>query len=336
MNVPKLYINKSQAIKGNSFDTLLEICDGLGLGFATNLEDTNDDQTWLNSNRTTETYMKDILEHAYIDDESFVTGFIDPYYVFNFVEVNRLFSQEGEKEDTYIYPAAPFDMAERAGEDPNPKETYLGKYELTNDSARKIMSNYFDAYSEKTNAGSEIKKGYKKYNQYFDIINKEFISEFIDPLTTNTEGMVPITKGSTNMKDIEKESPHDYLASSTYYGIQGDNCHSEYYYAAVLNNKNISEMNKFGLKLHLRCCNLMLTRYSRIYVDMFESINRLGMGAQDIDGRDPDNPKDVPPQFPDYGEGNESLTDPNAETGTGVHNEALSGWYVITGITYKL
>ena len=49
--------------------------------------------------------------------------------------------------------------------------------------------------------------GYKRYTQYWDLEAKEWVSEFVDPLTNDTPGMIPATKG--RVIDGEVEGPRN-------------------------------------------------------------------------------------------------------------------------------
>jgi len=96
MFVPNLFTeNVEYEEEVTSWDALLNISEKLGLGYASNVEETSDTMTWTNPNDTYETWIQDIVANSYLSDETFFTSYIDPYYYLTMVDVNRLFSQEG-------------------------------------------------------------------------------------------------------------------------------------------------------------------------------------------------------------------------------------------------
>ena len=96
MFIPNLFTeNVSYEEDVTSWDALLNIAEKLKLGYASNVEETADQMTWTNPNDTNETWIQNIVSNSYLNDESFFTSYIDPYYYLTMVDVNRLFSQEG-------------------------------------------------------------------------------------------------------------------------------------------------------------------------------------------------------------------------------------------------
>ena len=96
MFIPGLFTeNVEYEEEVTSWDALLNIAERLKLGYASNVEETADVMTWTNPNDTTESWIQDIVANSYLNDETFFTSYIDPYYYLTMVDVNRLFSQEG-------------------------------------------------------------------------------------------------------------------------------------------------------------------------------------------------------------------------------------------------
>ena len=78
---------------------------------------------------------------------------------------------------------------------------------------------YISKY-QMVNKSGEISKanGYKRYTQYWDLESKEWISEYVDPLTNDTPGMIPATKG--RLIDGEVEGPRNNQVKYKYLGTQ--------------------------------------------------------------------------------------------------------------------
>ncbi len=329
MFVPNLFTENVEYEEDvTSFDALLNIAEKLKLGYASNIEETADQMTWTNPNDTTETWIQDIVANSYLNDETFFTAYIDPYYYLTLVDVNRFFSQEGaiEASQTFSQNAGDNFSAEGADGQEDNFPNYLSNMIQMQGGARYISKH------QMVNKSGEISKanGYKRYTQYWDLNAKEWVSEFVDPLTNNTPGMIPATKG--RIIDGEVEGPRNDQVKYKYLGTQGDNVHPEFQYSTVLNYQNITEINKIGMVIDLDTVNPALVRYSRIYVQILEygspvQNTLLNPSNRELEG-------EQTPQTRSSDEtGNDAQTSGNQN---GVVNEYLTGFYVIAGVEWIL
>ena len=292
MHVPNLFTEKVQFQDNTSWNSLQAIAEELQLGFASNVEDTTDQQIWTNPYDTSERFIEDITSNSYLNDESFFTAYIDPYYYLTFVDANNTF---------------PNMLSNHLSMQGNAR--YISKYQQVNNSGKISKNN-----------------GYKRYTQYWDLNAKEFVSEFVDPITTDTPGMIPVTKGRTI--DGEVEGPRNEQVKFKFLGTQGDNVHDNYYYASIQNFQNLAEINKLGMTLELDTINPAILRYSRIYC-MIMDTGQMVKGVLTAPENDENAPSDAQrrPETPDN-------LGSDVDNEFGVKNEYLSGFYVITGIEY--
>tara|TARA_R110001592_G_scaffold136908_1_gene354433 strand:+ start:6803 stop:8287 length:1485 start_codon:yes stop_codon:yes gene_type:complete len=324
MFIPGLFTeNVEYEEEVTSFDALLNIAERLKLGYASNVEETADVMTWTNPNDTTESWIQDIVANSYLNDETFFTSYIDPYYYLTLVDVNRLFSQEGAIEAGQEFGQNAGDTMGAAGAQ---GQTDGVPIFLSNELEYMGKANYLSKF-QMVNKSGEISKanGYKRYTQYWDLNAKEWVSEFVDPLTNDTPGMVPATKG--RLIDGETEGPRNDQVKYKYLGTQGDNVHPEFQYSTVLNYQNITEINKIGMVVELDTLNPALVRYSRIFCKIMEHsrANADSMVAPNkSDGETENNP-----QTRDGSDENSNVTSP-----TGIVNEYLTGFYVISGVEW--
>ena len=177
------------------------------------------------------------------------------------------------------------------------------------------------------NKSGQISKanGYKRYTQYWNLETREWVSEFVDPLTNDTPGMIPATKG--RIIDGEVEGPRNSQVKYKYLGTQGDNVHPEYQYSTVLNYQNIAEINKMGMVIELDTVNPALVRYSRIYCQILEYASPI----QNV-LLAPNNDELIGEDAPQTREGD--ADENNQQTENGVPNEFLSGFYVVSGVEW--
>jgi hypothetical protein len=301
------------------------------LGYASNVEQTDDVMTWTNPNDTTETWIQDIVANSYLSDETFFTSYIDPYYYLTMVDVNRLFSQEGAVEAMATFPTNASDTVGQSGaatieETPMP-------YMLSNMTQFQGGSGYISKY-EMVNKSGEISKanGYKRYTQYWDLEAKEWISEFVDPITSDTPGMVPATKG--RIVNGEVEGPRNDQVKYKYLGTQGDNVHPEFQHATVQNYQNNIEIKKMGMIIELDTVNPSITRCSRIFCKIMEYAatvqETILKPTHNLDGVDQEEGGGVlQNRTGEDGQNNQSPENQN-----GVLNEFLTGFYVVSGVEY--
>jgi len=322
MFIPNLFTeNVSYEENVTSWDALLNIAEKLKLGYASNVEETADQMTWTNPNDTNETWIQNIVSNSYLNDESFFTSYIDPYYYLTMVDVNRLFSQEGAIEISQDFMRG---SADTFTEDIVSEETTMPNI-LTNLVQMQGNSRYMSSFQLTNNTGKISKaNGYKRYTQYWDLEAKEWVSEFVDPFTNDTPGMIPATKG--RILNGETEGPRNEQVKYKYLGTQGDNVHSEFQYSTVLNYQNNTEINKMGMTVELQTVNPGIVRYSRIYCLVLEynddaKTALLQPSLGEIEG-------DIEPQT------RQSEEFLNNEEASFILNEYLTGFYVVTGVTY--
>lgn len=326
MHVPNLFTEKVQFQDNTSWNSLLSIAEELQLGYASNVEDTTDQQIWTNPYDTAEKFIQDITSNSYLSDDSFFTSYIDPYYYLTFVDANKLFGQEPDLETSQMFNQNAMDTM---GSGDEAESDYEFPNMLSNMVQMQGTARYISKYQQVNKSGQISKNnGYKRYTQYWDLESKEFINEFVDPITNDTPGMVPATKGRTINGEVE--GPRKDQVKFKYLGTQGDNVHANYYYASILNFQNLAEMDKFGMVLELDAINPAILRFSRIYCQILEY-------AQNVKSTltAPENDEDVPNDSQRREESPDNVASDKTSQ-NGIINEYLTGFYVITGIEYIL
>jgi len=318
MFIPNLFTERVEYHEATSWGALLDIAEDLELGYASNVEDTDDEMNWINPNDTVETYIKDIVANSYLNDDHFFTAYIDPYYYLTFIDVNKLFSQDGEIDTSIGYMLNSGDTF-RSGEG---QAEGTPNY-LTNDVKMQGSGNYLRKHQMVNESGLISKNnGYKRYAQYWDEAEKTFINEFVDPLVEEVEGMIPVTKG--RLLDSETEGPRDEQVRYKYLGQQTENVHDQFMYSTVLNYQNLTEINKMGMVVELDTVNPAILRYNRIYCqiwDYAEPVIRVVTASTEDDAQPAPNAVERDPES-------------NGTSSGGILNEFLSGFYVISGIEW--
>lgn len=262
--IPNLYRNISKAYAGlNSKDALKAVCEELGLGFAENESAPNDKMTWINPNMSNLEFMQEIIEHAYQDDDSFFMGWIDKYYYFNYIEVNRQL-KIGDLQKTFINTANPLAVAvNQRAKDSEFKEklenTTTINY-LTTELNFKGAPNHVVEISMLSDQGSILKShGYKKQIYHYDHLkaiqedpNEKFTDFFMSPLRS-------LDRKEERFLIPEEESLADNTISK-WINIDYGNAHPEWNAARLLNSHNLKELNKLKLKLKINHINFQVLK----------------------------------------------------------------------------
>ena len=253
---------------------------------------------------------------SYIDDNSFLTSYIDLYYYLNLVNVNSCF-KINDSPETGIY-----DVATWVNQDKDLDEEQEVRDEmivLSNHMNMQSTSNFILKYSLFNNSGNIwMTNGYRRYTEFYDTDNKEFNSFFIDPLTTEgAERDSIILKGRQNDDSYLNQFKFKYSGRLSSYNNEG-NLHDNYYYAKINNYQNMQEINKMGLKVTLNGISNFITKYASIPVVIFKQ----GQAAKNrrYAGDELNN---------ELADDEEAYLSPSGY----LYDRFLSGWYVVKDYT---
>ena len=86
-----------------SYKLLEQLTDECILGFCTNIDDTNDEMTWINPG---DDYIKDFIPEvtlqAYKSDDSFLWSFVDYYYNLNYIDIETALNEDTSNQKTIL------------------------------------------------------------------------------------------------------------------------------------------------------------------------------------------------------------------------------------------
>ncbi len=352
MRIPNLYRDSCNSLKDTSFNALLKLSNQYGLGFASNVESTEDEMIWINPTDYPIDFIESIAKSSYLDEESFFTVFVDQFYNMNFVELNRLFNHDGsvsvaKNYGTVDFSANPTGYAKTGNEGVNWPQIY------GNNEGFQGSGKYVRSYSPFNNA-SQISNatGYRKFGQYYDIIQKKFVSEYAEALSNTGNDQAVLLKGryvpdpanpEKFIREYEKgdaKTPVDKVLNYKvkYLGKQCDNMHKNYFYSAVFNSQNSKEIEKFGMEMVLDQLDQTITLYDRVFVTIFnygveassatqnnevlKKVMKPGLAGQLAQSSEL---KKIIDGFQNSEEGNAAA----------VLSDTYTGVYVVTGIKYE-
>ena len=338
MKVPLLTADVLQGFaSGNSFDHLLECAEGLGLGFASNEEGSDDAMIRICAQQSRQEFIEQTTESAYKDDNSFFKTYIDTHYYLCMVNVNKQFSEIDELEPVTVTEIVQNDLqvgstAEAVG--------VTGTLRLSNGQDVVGTDMHISSYNLCNNSGDIwMSNGYARDLRYLNLTENNAggvdggLEKFlITPLNTpGTEGEKIPLRGRIDEEFWRENNKVKYLGKQP--SEEFENVHSNYMYAVTSNFGNTQEINKLYMEVDLAVINWSLYRYQRIPVLIYTegAINNKNLENRDEqlgENEQPENSKDDPEV---EAEGPTNYDEPNQQ----IKNEFLSGYYVISDMTYK-
>lgn len=256
-NIPGLYVPNNNSYLATSYETLKNICKELGLGFNSNISNTKDLMSWRNTFKKPYQFMEDIISRSYISDESFTGGYIDYYYCFNYVDIEKEMNRDATK-DVGIDTSG---LSEQSSSDESSRILPLV---LTTDYGQSSTSLFIEKY-EKINDSTKksLEKGYATITKFYDRTKKQFLVFKVDSTTSDGSKSI-ILKGSEKDEKYKNENiKHKFMGK-----IDTDNVHQDFSYAATLNRINLDNLNKIALKVSLPNPNWNLYKFQKINVNI--------------------------------------------------------------------
>lgn len=265
LDIKELYIKKFQSYSRlTSYELYSKIAKDIGLGFATNIDNTDDRMTWINTGNRLIYFINDSIKFAYKSDETFLINYIDFYYRICYMDVEKELRRDISKE---------LGIANTGIEEiikSNEREKVERNF-LTNDFSAKNSNYYFENYTILNNSTKlSIRKGYSTIVKYYDELIKHFIEFDVDPITSDP-----------NSKILLRGAPQDDLffkenINFTYMGrMDEDNMHKNYLYAPIQNKINFIELDKIGLVVELPTPNFNFYKFQKIYLALSNQSDKI-------------------------------------------------------------
>jgi hypothetical protein len=272
IDINDFYLNDFESYGGTSFDVLRKLAKEMGLGFVTNITNTNDNMIWINPSNYRIEFLKNIVKNSYVDDETFLFGYVDFQYNFNIIDINKQLESDISNQ---------MNLVEESMSDNLQEETAL------------ILSNHPD----ETNSNMHIKKftllnsstnvnltyGYKNKLNTFNIIDKKMNKYDLDAITTDDENSIVL-------KDSEDNELYDNMVVNEYLGKYDiNNCHKNYIHTQFQNEFNLKFLQKLKMKIKMAKPNYGLYRFQKVTVEIY-NLNKPDNTEKDIqlenDGKD--------------------------------------------------
>jgi mRNA-degrading endonuclease RelE of RelBE toxin-antitoxin system len=258
LDLDNFYKPSYKSYTGTSFEVLRKISKELGLGFNSNINNTNDSMKWVNTGKLPFEFMSQIISHSYISDDTFLMGYIDFYYSFNYVDIEKEWKRD-ISDDVGIISQG---MVGATTPPPGGDSDKLKKIRLTNDQSEKGSNFFISKYKLNNNSTSQsTKKGQFRIIKYYDTFKKSFLIFNIDSLTSEGDKTVILKGSPIDKTELETNYRTEYKGK-----IDLENTHANYLYAEIQNKINLENLVRITVDLELTDSNFNLYRYQKLEI----------------------------------------------------------------------
>jgi len=311
LDVSYLYNTFFVSHKDTSFNVLKQLSKEAGLGFASNINDTDDSMVWINPAKHYMDYMQNIIKHSYKSQDSFMFAYIDFYYNLNYIDIETALNesvenQKGMSGNNYFF-------------NTDSEEEQISDLILTNHPDKQSTNTYIDKYNllnKSTSINLEI--GYLYYLSYFDTDGNTLYKLTLDNITSTgkNNNSIIMKGGIGEISEMQK-----FSVDGEYVGkIDTDNVHKYFLYSLKHNENNLKFLQKVKLKITIKKTNFNLYRFQKIKVNFYKT--------SQIDENDVTTQQTITVSQKDVDKNAGVISDDEKL------NQRLSGEWLITSINY--
>ena len=217
----------------------------------------------INPGNTKYEFIQDLIDKSQVGDSNFVQSFIDPFYNFNYIDIETELNQD-IKEIKQIKT----NILENKLLTDIKEESNIIEPILTNEPSMKTTNLYFSGENI-LNQSTDIslKRGYLRNIYFYDIDGNQtekagsFKKYTLDTITT---------EGNNSKTILLKDSPNEtFFYNKNINNIQMDridtsNVFPDYLQAKCQNEENIQDLQKIIIRIILPICNFNIRRYEKI------------------------------------------------------------------------
>ena len=258
LDIDNFYRISFKSYNGTSFESLRNISKELGLGFNSNIKNTNDSMKWKNVGKKYHDFMYDIIEHSYISDSSYMLGYIDYYWCFNYVDIEKEWTRD-IKRDVGIMTRTISDVGKRG----NDSEKII-ELTLTNEPSFNNTNFYISNFQILNNSTSQsIEKGHMTKIKYYDTNKLQYLEFLVDSMSTNKDEIMSLKGQPGDKEDFEKNFRTKFLGR-----FDSDNVHDNYKYSEIQNRINLDNLTKIVASVQLPMANFNIYKYQKIRINI--------------------------------------------------------------------
>jgi len=244
-------ITENIAYKGTSFGVLQQLSKKMDLGFASNIDNTVDEMTWINPGFYISKFITRITNSSYNGNSSFMLSFIDLYYNLNYIDIEKQLSV-----DTFA-------QKNVWGDKKFTNKEYVSDLLLTNHPNMKGSNMFIDNYIIDNNSRRvNLDIGYNSNIYYYNKSTNSTINSDLQTITNPNEDPYKMSLKSLNPESNIKKY---YMGK-----LDEDNVHSNFLYTKKQNENNISFLEKIKMNIILTNSNTSIYRLQHVELIIYE------------------------------------------------------------------
>lgn len=264
-DIPQLYLRKFNSY-GNktSHETLQEVAKQMGIGFCSNISNSDDKMTWVNTGFKNIEFIQNVISNSYVSDNSFQHCYIDFYYNLCYIDIAKELNRDTSN-DKMINGFGYALLKNEENSDSNDES--LIPSVLTNDPALRQTVSFFNNY-EIFNKSTKVslEKAYRSRSKFYDSVKKELLVFDIESQTSDGSKTL-ILKGKPNDSTFYRENISTiWIGKQDFYDEGSGNVHRNYNYAVPQNRQNLDDLTKVSCKITLPSANYNLYLFQKILV----------------------------------------------------------------------
>jgi len=243
----------------------------LKLGLATNIDATDDAQQRIMPYTTYSDFIKGIVESSYISEDSFQKYFIDQYYYFNYIDINKIFNSPNPPISEWADSLASFSSSISADTNTEHPEGDNARVPLllTNHVNLQGLNTFVEKQEIINNSMTvSLSSGYKRTVMIYDNNSEgaERKQEFtIEALSSeNLRDSEEPLKGNRNETRYEDEVKYKYLGRQNAGDDGLGNTHANAAFSRLHNIQNKLEIEKMKLKVTLNSFNPSFYKFQKV------------------------------------------------------------------------
>jgi LAS superfamily LD-carboxypeptidase LdcB len=267
VDIPQIYLRKFTSYsKKTSFECLQEVAKECQLGFATNVSDSNDKMTWINTGHQRLQFISEVVNNSYISDNSFLHCYIDYYYNLCYVDLEKEYNRENS-EDVQILSTGKKEFTE------NDDDEEISKLILSTDKSFKETNMWINKYKiTNRSTKTSLNNAYLTRNKVYNSLKKEVLDFGIDSITSNGDKSI-ILKGKPGDEEFFKENINSIWSGKLEeFGDGEGNAHNNYNYSPTQNSINLNEFNKIEAEVDLPNPNFNIFKTQKIFTSLLKEV----------------------------------------------------------------
>jgi hypothetical protein len=254
LDIPDFYKIDYKSYNGTSFQALRKICKETQLGFNSNIDDTNDSMAWRRNGKTFAEFIRNILDHSYISDDSFMIGYIDYYWCFNYVDIEKEWVRDISNDVGLISQGL---VSKSTG-----SEKILNLI-LTDDQSANSTPLYITNKRINNNSTYQSTKvGNFTKSKTYDRKTKQFLEFDIDSLSSSQNDQVILKGAPGDRSDFDTNYRISYGGR-----IDTSNVHKNWSYSSHQNKRNLQNLSNITLEADLLNPNYNLYKFQKVRIN---------------------------------------------------------------------